>query len=79
MLANCRVCHGEGGNSFEPNYPRLNGQDENYLFKALKDYQTGNRKNPTMEYVLQGLTDKELKEIAGYYARQDNGLTYIGH
>lgn len=79
QIENCRVCHGEAGNSFVPDYPRLNGQNEAYLLKSLKDYKTGIRKNPTMVYVAKDLSDQELIDIAAYYAHQKEGLTVIGH
>ena len=76
-LENCRSCHGERGTNFTPHIPRLIGQDERYLLKALKDYQNGTRKNPSMVYVVRNLTDPELAEMAAYYASQKDGLTIM--
>jgi cytochrome c553 len=77
IIENCRVCHGVGGNSFVPDYPRINGQDEQYLLEALKSYQNGARTNATMVYVVKNLTEQELRDIAAYYAGQKGGLTAI--
>jgi len=74
-LENCRPCHGEQGNNFTPHIPRLIGQDERYLLKALRDYQNGARKNFRMAYMVRNLTDAELAEMAAYYANQKAGLT----
>ena len=45
----CASCHGLDGNSQVPDYPKLGGQHPDYLAKAIKDYQTGARKNPIMK------------------------------
>jgi len=76
-IENCQVCHGVGGNSFVPDYPRLNGQNKAYLVDALKSYKNGSRTNATMVYVVKNLSDQELDEIAAYYAAQKGGLTVI--
>ena len=77
IIENCRVCHGVGGNSFVPDYPRINGQDEQYLLEVLKSYQNGSRTNATMVYVVKNLTEQQLREIAAYFAGQKAGLTVI--
>lgn len=71
----CKSCHGERGNSFAPDNPRLIGQDESYLRKALEGYKNGTRENPTMVYVMKNLTERDVAEIAAYYAGQKEGLT----
>ena len=40
----CAACHGMDGNSPTPDYPKLGGQYEDYLAKALRDYKSGERK-----------------------------------
>ena len=76
-IENCQVCHGVGGNSFFPDYPRINGQKKAYLIEALKSYKSGKRTNATMVYVVKNLSDQELDEIAAYYAGQKGGLTVV--
>jgi len=66
----CIGCHGADGNSMVPNFPKLAGQHAAYLEKALKDYKTGQRKDPTMQAFAKGLTDEQIKELAQYYASQ---------
>lgn len=77
IIDNCQVCHGVGGNSFVPDYPRLNGQNQAYLIEALNSYKNGKRTNATMVYVVKDLSDQALDEIAAYYAGQQGGLTVI--
>ena len=39
----CHACHGEDGQGVEARYPKLAGQYESYLAKALTDYRDGER------------------------------------
>ncbi|MBD3611995.1 MAG: cytochrome c [Hydrogenovibrio crunogenus] len=67
----CVGCHGVDGNSMVPNFPKLAGQHAKYLEKALKDFRDGFRKDATMETFAKNLSDKEIKELAEYYASQE--------
>ncbi len=69
-LATCAACHGENGVSSAPTYPNLAGQYTTYLEHALKAYQTGERKNAIMGAQAAGLTKKEIKQLAAWYAAQ---------
>ncbi|WP_178863011.1 c-type cytochrome [Thiomicrorhabdus cannonii] len=66
----CVGCHGMDGNSVVPNFPKLAGQHAAYLEKQLKDFRDGFRKDATMTPFAKGLTDEEIKALAGYYAAQ---------
>ena len=66
----CELCHGERGYSTQPGVPRLAGQLEAYLVLALKEYQSGLRKNHTMESMAEVLSLLEIKAMAAYYAKQ---------
>lgn len=72
----CAACHGPDGNGAQqfPDYPKLAGQHEDYLFKALRDYKTGARKNAIMASQAQPLSTKEMRDLAAYFARQNGGL-----
>ncbi|TGD70202.1 c-type cytochrome, partial [Mangrovimicrobium sediminis] len=41
LTAACGACHGADGNSAVPNFPKLAGLGEKYLFKQLKDIRDG--------------------------------------
>jgi cytochrome c553 len=58
------------GNSQTPDYPRLAGQYPDYLANALRDYKAGRRKNPIMAGMAAPLTDKDIDDVAAYYAAQ---------
>ena len=44
----CVACHGEGGNSVVPMFPRLAGLQAEYIEKQLKDFLSNKRKSEVM-------------------------------
>jgi cytochrome c553 len=74
----CAGCHGEDGNSEDSAYPKLAGQYESYLIKALKEYKSGTRKNAIMAGFAAGLSDEDITDIAAYYTSQKHGLSTVG-
>lgn len=66
----CVTCHGPDGNSPSPEFPRIAGQYYDYLVKALKDYQSGARKNAIMAPQAANLTPRDIEEMAEYYSKQ---------
>ena len=64
----CAGCHGPEGISTNPIWPNLAGQKEQYLSKAIQDYRGGARQDPVMGPLAQGLSDKDIAELAAYYA-----------
>lgn len=71
----CAACHGADGNSASPDFPRLAGQYEDYLYKALRDYKSGARKNAIMAGMAQPLSKQDMQDLAAYYAAQE-GLVF---
>ena len=71
----CAACHGpEGNKPISPETPRLAGQQYDYLVQALTAYRKGTRDNAVMTAVAKPLTEKEIRDLAGYFSRQQ-GLT----
>ena len=68
--SHCNVCH-RADFSGQENVPRLAGQREDYLLKALREYKSGARHGyePTMAEVLQPIDDAPLVEFAHYLSR----------
>jgi cytochrome c553 len=68
----CAACHGEGGAGVEAmqDFPRLAGQYNDYLVRALKDYQSGNRKNPVMVAQAKDLKAADIADLAAYFSSQ---------
>jgi cytochrome c553 len=71
----CAACHGEDGNkALQPDYPVLAGQYYDYLFKALRDYKSGARKNAIMQAQVQNLSRKDLQDLAEWFSAQKGPL-----
>jgi len=66
----CDRCHGVNGNSTEPDLPALAGQRQDYLEKMLHAYRTGEHRDSRMAAMSEGLTEADVENLAGYYARQ---------
>jgi cytochrome c553 len=66
----CQACHGADGNSSTPTFPKLAGQYQNYLLRALMDYKSGARKNPIMSAQVAALSEQDMKDLAAYFASQ---------
>ena len=73
--AMCQGCHGIPGykTAFPAVYhvPKLGGQHAGYLVKALQAYKSGERSHPSMKAIAAGLTDKDMADLAAYYAGED--------
>jgi len=66
----CAGCHGVDGNSAAPNFPKLAGQDGQYIAKQLADFKSGARKDPTMIGMVAGLSKKDMDDLGAYFASQ---------
>ena len=69
LSAMCGGCHGARGVSIDAATPSLAGQDAQYLAKATKSYRT-TRQNWGMQRYVAGLSDKDIDNIAAFYASQ---------
>ena len=66
----CAACHGDGSKTLMPYFPRLSGQNEDYLIKVLKDYKSGARNNPIMGPQAVGLSETDIENLAAYFSSQ---------
>lgn len=64
----CASCHGVNGISSSDAFPNLAGQKAAYLETALKAYRTGTRKAPIMNNMAANLFDKDIENLAAYFA-----------
>lgn len=66
----CGFCHGVDGNSVMARFPRLAGQDQDYLLKELRDYKAGRRRNDdnSMQTNVEEVSDADLTAAARYFA-----------
>ncbi len=65
----CQVCHGKGGFSFNPLYPILAGQHEEYIIKQLKDFKAKRRTNPIMNEIAASLTAQDMEDLAAFFRK----------
>jgi cytochrome c553 len=69
----CQGCHGiEGWRTAFPEVyrvPRIGGQHEAYLVKALQQYKSGERSHPSMRGIAATLSDQDMADLAAYYAQ----------
>jgi cytochrome c553 len=66
----CDRCHGVNGNSVDPKIPALASQRPDYLQKVLHAYRKGARRSPAMAAMSHNLTEADIENLAGHYARQ---------
>src|SRR3972149_3606989 len=64
----CVACHGENGVSQVPDFPKLAGQHQDYLARALNDYKSGARKNAIMAGQVANLKRGDVADLAAYYS-----------
>jgi len=50
--------------------PMIAGQSAKYIENALKAYQKGDRKHPSMRGVAGSLSDQDIADIAAFYSQQ---------
>jgi len=70
----CTSCHGRDGIGVTPMYPSLAGQHASYLARAIREYQTGYRKNPIMNGMAASLKPADITAIANYFSSLKPGL-----
>ena len=74
QVAMCVGCHGIPGYkaSFPEVYqvPMIGGQSAKYIENALKAYQKGERKHPSMRGIAGSLSDQDMANLAAYYSQQ---------
>jgi cytochrome c553 len=66
----CAHCHGTDGNSTSSAYPSLAGQPRDYLYRQMKDFKEGRRKNSMMSPSIGVLSDQDMQELAEYFSAQ---------
>src|SRR6185312_8835777 len=66
----CSSCHGPNGNSSNPDWPRLAGQNAVYIAEQLRLFRSGARDNPVMKPLAATLQDQDIDDIAVYYEAQ---------
>ncbi len=71
----CAACHTPDGNSVIPTNPKLAGQGADYLYKQLTNFKSvagkpAERINAIMNAMVGTLSDADMKNVAAYFASQ---------
>jgi cytochrome c553 len=68
--AACGACHGMTGNSVNPEWPSLAGQNEGYITAQLQSFKDGKRVNPLMTPMAAVLSEKDMQDLGAHFSQQ---------
>jgi cytochrome c553 len=63
----CAACHGPEGNSANPLWPNIAGQNAPYILAQLKAFKEGARQDPLMTSQAMLLSDEDMADLAVYF------------
>jgi len=66
----CGACHGMDGNSTDAQYPKLAGQNEEYIVRQLHNFKSGKRQNPIMLGFASQLSGQDMANVGAYFMSQ---------
>jgi len=66
----CTACHGVNGNSVNPEWPNLAGQNAAYIREQLAMMKSRKRVNELMYPIVAQMSDQDFADLAVYYAAQ---------
>jgi cbb3-type cytochrome c oxidase subunit III len=74
----CQECHGADGHAIgmadgaasDGKFPKLAGQSVEYIVKQIRDFRSGVRNHDFMSIMAKSLDDRDLADIAAYFASQ---------
>jgi len=66
--ASCIDCHGMDGRGAKDTIPNLAAQPAGYLAECLHAYKEGRRHHAALESLTSGMSDADIRNIAGYYS-----------
>ena len=72
--ATCTACHGLNGNSANPEWPVLAGQNAAYLRDQITRFKTGKRFNALMQPMVAPLTEQDIADLAAFFASRPTQL-----
>jgi len=67
----CFLCHGANGESTSEVFPRLAGQNAEYVAKQLAAFKSGQRKSTAMADMVAKLTPDEMLALGHYYQKME--------
>lgn len=66
----CSACHGPNGNSLNPEWPVLAGQNASYVSEQLQLFKTSLRPNSLMLPIIASLSEQDFLDLGAYFAAQ---------
>jgi cytochrome c553 len=77
-ISRCERCHGLDGNSTDPRFPMLAGQERSYLANSIQAYGAEGRSNSAMHAMSDPLSQADIERIVEHYAtRQPKSVVYM--
>jgi cytochrome c553 len=74
----CAACHGADFDTpISEDIPRLAGQYQDYLARAMTDYKSGARKNALMNGQAEGLSAQDIEELSAYIGALPGNLKIL--
>lgn len=71
LSATCATCHGTRGHAVEAaTLPSLAGMPAPQMLTQLRAFRDGSRPATIMHQLVKGFSDRQLEQIAGYFAVQ---------
>lgn len=64
----CEACHGQGGQGNNAMFPKLSGQNSNYLVQQMFNFKSGARRSSVMETQLTDLSGDDIVQLANYFS-----------
>lgn len=66
----CFLCHGMQGEAASELFPRLSGQNADYVAKQLANFRSGERASDSMRGMVDTLTPLDMRALGEYFSRQ---------
>jgi len=66
----CATCHGEKGVPISHEIPVIWGQNEGYFYLQLRDFKSGQRKNPIMGPIASQFEKQDMQALAAYFTKK---------
>ena len=75
LAVTCVGCHGQDGNGVSDQFPKLAGQYDDFIERALLDYKSGKRQNAIMSGFVANLSKQDIKALSHWFRSQQGDLT----
>lgn len=66
----CATCHGPTGQSSNSQFPKLSGQNSDYLVRQMFNFKSRARKSVIMEAQVANLSGNDIEHLASYFSGQ---------